>query len=568
MTAAGVHSMEQNILSLLKSAITNAVLDGFIIPSNDEFQNEYVPMHLNRLLYATGFTGSNGVAIVTLKKSAFFTDGRYLLQASQQLGDEFTILDMGEKSSCDWFDLGLKKGSVLGYDPMLHTKENLAYYEKLGDKYGFVLKPTANIVDQIWSRNEEQINAAFELDISYTGKQYLEKFQEVIAKMHSDATQLLLTNSDEVCWLLNIRGADIPYTPFLLGFALLNRNGTLQLFTDSRKVNFVQKNVEVLSLEKIESLLKNAERVQVDNSKTPVKFLQILGSKAISAKSPIEKLKACKNQVEIDGFRKAHILDGIALTKFIKWLESQDKITEIQAAEKLLEFRQESDLFVYPSFATISAYGANGSVIHYHPSKEHNTQIGKDTFYLLDSGGQYYCGTTDVTRTLHLGNPTTEQKKLFTLVLKGHINLAKAKFSKGITGSHLDAIARAPLWQEGLDFAHGTGHGVGHFLSVHEGPQRIGKGFTNAVALEPGMIVSNEPGYYENGKFGIRIESLLLVKESNHKNFLEFETLTMVPIQENLIDYSMLDKEQLQWLKNYHATVDSLIPKNFDIKPL
>ncbi|MDF3047984.1 MAG: putative peptidase [Candidatus Midichloriaceae bacterium] len=551
--------MDQSILSSLKSAIENASLDGFIIPSNDEFQNEYVPDHLNRLRYATGFTGSNGVAIITLKKSAFFTDGRYLLQASKQLSKEFTILDVGEKSSCDWFDLGLEKGAVLGYDPMLHTKDNLAYYGKLSSKYGFVLKPVANIVDQIWSRKEEQIKAAFELNIKYSGKDYLVKFQEVIAKIEDKATHLLLTNSDEVCWLLNIRGADTPYTPFLLSFALLSRNGALQLFTDPRKVKFTQKNVEVLGLEKIEYILKNAACVQVDNAKTPVKFLQILEGRALSAKSPVEQLKACKNPVEVDGFRKAHKLDGIALTKFIKWLEGQEQINEVQAAEKLLELRQESDLFVYPSFATISAYGANGSIIHYKPSSEQNAQIGKDNFYLLDSGGQYYCGTTDVTRTLHLGKPTAEQKRLFTLVLKGHIDLAKAKFSKGTTGVHLDALARAPLWQEGLDFAHSTGHGVGHFLSVHEGPQRIGKGLSGAVALEPGMIVSNEPGYYEDGKFGIRIESLMLVKESTHKNFLEFETLTMVPIQENLIDYGMLDNAQLEWLKNYHTTVEKLV---------
>lgn len=545
--------MDQNILTLLKTAITHAKLDGFVIPSTDEFQNEYVPNHLNRLKYITGFTGSNGVAIICQNTCAFFTDGRYLLQAKGQLGADYTVLDMGEKASCDWFNLGLKKGSVIGYDPMLHSKDNLAYYERLGAKYGFTMKPSANLVDTIWKREAGELKPAFRLDLKYAGLAYDKKCKQVLEKIDTKADGLLITNSDAICWLLNIRGADINYTPFLLSFAILKRDGTLQLFTDPLKIPFKLPGVTVLPIDDITKSLKKT--LQVDYTKTPIKFLQLLGKKAINARDPIELLKACKNKTEIEGFRQAHKEDGLALTKFLYWLYKTDKATEIEAGNKLLEFRQASKLFVYPSFATISAYGANASIIHYQASTTSNASIGNNNFYLLDSGGQYYCGTTDVTRTLHLGKPTKAQKRLFTLVLKGHINLAMAKFPKGTTGAHLDALARMPLWQEGLDFAHGTGHGVGHFLSVHEGPQRVSKSFTNAVPLEVGMVLSNEPGFYENGVLGIRIESLLLVKESASIGYLEFETLTLAPIQNNLIDYNLLDASHIDWIKAYNNKV-------------
>lgn len=542
--------MDQNILTFFKAAIKSAKLDGFVIPSTDEFQNEYVPDHLNRLKYITGFTGSNGVAIICQNTCAFFTDGRYLLQATKQLGSNYTVLDMGEKASCDWFNLGLKKGSVVGYDPMLHSKDNLAYYERLGAKYGFTMKPCENLVDSIWKRDSGELRPAFKLDLKYAGLAYKKKCERVLEKMDSKADGLLITSSDAICWLLNIRGADINYTPFLLSFAILKRDGTLQLFTDPRKISFKLPGVTVHPLDEITKALNKT--LQVDFAKTPVKFLQILGDKAINARDPIELLKACKNKTEIEGFRQAHKEDGLALTKFLYWLYKTGKTTEIEAGDKLLEFRKASELFVYPSFATISAYGANASIIHYQASPKSNAKIGSNNFYLLDSGGQYYCGTTDVTRTLHLGKPTKAQKRLFTLVLKGHINLAMAKFPKGTTGAHLDALARSPLWQEGLDFAHGTGHGVGHFLSVHEGPQRVSKSLTNAAPLEAGMVVSNEPGFYENGVLGIRIESLLLVKESASSGYLEFETLTLVPIQNNLIDYSLLDAGHIDWIRAYN----------------
>ncbi len=553
--------MSKIILKNLKAQIKSHKLAGFVIPSTDEFQNEYVPSSLNRLRYVTGFTGSNGVAIIGLNKSAFFTDGRYLLQAREQLDKSFQVLDIGAKASCDWFDIGLKKGDRLGYDPMLHSKDNLAYYEKLGKKYGFTMQAVPNLVDKIWQRDDIKAEHAYQLAIKYAGRSTADKIKQVLSRMDEKATHLLITNPDAICWLLNIRGADIEYTPFLLSFAILRRDGKIDLFTDPRKVGFKLQAVEVLELDKIytglEKLGKDKNtRVQLDAGRAPVKFLHLLGDKALLAPNPIELLKACKNATEIQGFRKAHELDGLALGRFIYWLyKNTGSITELEAAQKLLEFREECKQFVYPSFATISAYGSHASIIHYQPSSESDCRIGKSNFYLLDSGGQYYWGTTDVTRTMHLGKPSRRQKHLFTLVLKGHIRLAKAKFPKGTNGAHLDALARSALWQEGLDFAHGTGHGVGHFLSVHEGPHRISKSFASAVALEPGMIVSNEPGYYEDGKLGIRIESLLLVKEAKNRNYLEFETLTLAPIQHSLIDYKMLDKDEAAWLDNYQRKV-------------
>ncbi len=548
-----MEAMHSNILTSLKTAIKAAEIDAFVIPSNDEFQNEYVPDHLNRLKYITGFSGSNGVAIISTSRDVFFTDGRYLFEATKQLGNHYTVLDMGNKNSCDWFDLGLKKGSVLGYDPMLHSQTNLAYYERLGTKYGFTMKPCMNLVDIIWKRDPESIKPAFKLDIKHTGLDYADKCKLVIDKMDNKAEALLITTSDSICWLLNIRGADIEYTPFLLSFAILNRNGTVHLFTDPSKINFKLPKVTVHPLNELTEELNKP--TQVDFAKSPVKFLQILGDKSINGSNPIELLKACKNSTEIKGIRLAHLNDGVALTKFMYWLSKKASVTELEAADKLLELRQKSKLFVYPSFATISAYGPNASIIHYKPTKESDTLIGKDNFYLLDSGGQYFNGTTDVTRTLHLGKPTKKQKHLFTLVLKGHINLAGLRFPRGTTGAHLDAIARQALWQEGLDFAHGTGHGVGHFLSVHEGPQSISKSLSNRIPLESGMVLSNEPGFYENGRFGIRIESLLLVKESSHHGYLEFETLTLAPIQSNLIDYKLLNNAQLKWLTAYNKKV-------------
>lgn len=555
--------MPQNKIDTLRKTLKAGSINGFVIPSNDEFQSEYVPEHLNRLKFFTGFTGSNGVAIVTDKSAVFYTDGRYTLQAEKQLGKHYKILDMNKKESCDWFNIGLKKGDILGYDPHLHTHDNLAYYQKMADRYGFKLKAVKNLVDKMWfDKPKPAGDHTFELDIKYTGMSSADKIKAVIASMDKDAQHLFISMPESICWLLNIRGSDVLYTPFVLSYALLSRDGSVVLFTDPSKINFKIKKLSVKKLSDVGAHLKSIKgKVQMDTAKVAVSLIKAAGKNTVLAKDPIEKLKAIKNETEADGFRKCHITDGVAVTKFLYWLFNEaGSITEIDAEEKLLEFRKLGKDFVYHSFATISAYGANASVIHYKSSPKTNTKIGRDNFYLLDSGGQYYSGTTDVTRTVHLGKPTEAQKKHFTLVLQGHIRIAMAKFPTGTTGAHIDVLARGALWQQGLDYGHGTGHGVGHFLSVHEGPARISK--AAGPAIEPGMVLSNEPGFYVNGEFGIRIENLVICRKAKFDGFLEFENLTCIPIQTSLIKWDLLSSTEKEYVISYNKWVAKILAKH------
>jgi Xaa-Pro aminopeptidase len=555
--------MKKNFhLSALREKLEEKGIAGFIIPSNDEFQNEYVPSHLNRLKFITGFTGSNGVAIITKSKVVFFTDSRYLLQARKELDSEYSILNMYDKNSCNRLDLGLENGSILGYDPMLHTSVNLDYYKKLADKSNFKLKALENnLIDDIWQeRPEEEVNPAFEADVEFAGKSREDKINEVCQQI--DEEYLLITDSTTVCWLLNIRAYDIECTPILLANMILAKNGSGTLYCNPRKISLDIPRIRIKPLEDLKNdfktIILDRHSIQIDPRKVPVFFSgnPDYKDRLLFKDDPIDLMKACKNATEIDGFRKAHFQDGLAITKFLHLLfENWQNFNEAEAAEKLTEFRSSGEHFFSLSFPTISAYGPNGAIIHYKPDKRDCKKLHDDSFYLLDSGGQYLNGTTDVTRTMHFGNPTIEQKKHFTLVLKGYISLAKARFPQGTTGAQLDALARFHLWQYGLDYAHGTGHGVGHFLSVHEGPHKIGKGGSASQELLKGMIVSNEPGCYLENRYGIRIESLLLVVESDIPGFLEFETLTVVPIQYNLVDESMLSIEEKNRLLNYNMNV-------------
>ncbi len=577
-------------LPIFRKKLEENGISGFIIPSNDEFQNEYVPLYLNRLKFLTGFTGSNGVAIITKSQAALFTDGRYLLQAEKELGSEYKILDMYKNDSFNWFDEGLGKSGVLGYDPMLHTPDNLNYYRKLGEKFQFKLKAIENnLVDALrQDANEGSVKAAFELDLEFTGKPREDKIKKVCQKIDADADYLLITNSDAICWLLNIRGYDVEFTPFLLANMLLakngggknesgknegSKNGGSILYCDPRKLKFNLPNIEIKPLEELktdfQNLLKNQYKIQIDPKKVAAWFSENHDYKEgiLFKNDPIDIMKACKNSTEIAGFREAHLQDGIALAKFLCWLlENWQNLDETGAAAKLLEFRSKGKHFVSPSFHTISAYGANGAIIHYNSEENNAKALSNDNLYLLDSGGQYLNGTTDVTRTVHFGKPTTQQKKHFTLVLKGHIALAKARFPAGTTGEALDVLARSALWQYGLDYAHGTGHGVGHFLSVHEGPQRIGKARSESQQLLKGMILSNEPGYYLENNYGIRIENLMLVVESSIPGFLEFETLTLLPIQRDLVDDAMLTEDEKEWLDNYNKNTIHKLGEFLDTK--
>lgn len=562
----------QKKINVLRELLLRKKIDGYIIPSTDEFQNEYTPLHLKRLQFLTGFTGSNGIAIITLKKAAFFTDGRYTLQAKGELDKEFEILDIVPNAIENWLTQVFKKGGFLAYDPMLHSHDNIKVFERIAQKCGFKVKALdGNLVDRINSDNQQsQTATAFELPVKYTGESYKHKIKRLIEKLHPKADFLLLTNPDAISWLLNIRSNQIPFTPLLLAYLLISRKGDILLFTDVI-LNPQIKTQPLHDLKgALKEVIKNGATIQLDPDKTPVWFSKNIPASLVIYQPDIcEKLKAIKNQTEIKGFKDCHLYDGLAVSKFLYWLfkNKNKKITEIMAAKKLLELRQQNKFFQYPSFESISAYGENGAIMHYNANEKSNKIIGTTNLYLIDSGGQYLNGTTDITRTVFLGKkPTSELKHKFTLVLKGHIAIAMARFPKGTTGLHLDAIARYHLWQEGCDYAHGTGHGVGHFLSVHEGPQRIGKTLNCNIALEEGMILSNEPGFYREGRYGIRIENLLLVKKSVFKDFLEFETLTYVPIQGSLIASSILSKAEIEWINTYNMLVYHKLKPYLNIK--
>ena len=545
-----------NKITELRNQFDTYGITAYVIPSNDEFLNEYVPRQFRRLEYITGFTGSNGIAIITKDKLAFYTDGRYLLQAQQELDSDFSVLDMYERKSCEWFDIGLNNGDILGYDPMLHSKKNLEYYEKLTKQYNYQLKPVPNLVDKIWqNRPASGTKKAFNLGVEFSGRSSTDKIADITSQLQAD--YLLLCNPDSICWLLNIRAHDIEYTPVLLSYLMLSKSGAITLFSDPSKTSDIQAEVKPWNSAQdfFTKLLKEGKSIQVDPAKTPVWFTSHQ-TQLVLATDPCELPKAKKNAVEIQGMRDCHETDGKAVTNFLKWLKEnyQSGVDEIKAAEKLLEFRKQGEHFVEPSFESISAFAENAAVIHYRATPKTNKQITGDNLYLIDSGGQYLTGTTDITRTICLGSPKREHIENYTLVLKGHIAIASAIFPVGTTGAQLDALARQYLWRFGRNYMHGTGHGVGHFLSVHEGPQGISK--LNTTVLEPDMIISNEPGYYKEGEYGIRLENLVLVKQSSFKGFLELETITLVPFEDALIDLSMLETHEKKWLRNYSSLVN------------
>lgn len=563
----------QKHIEHLRSLYSKYAIDAYVIPSSDEFQNEYPPQKLNRLLWITGFSYSNGVLIISKDTNIFFTDARYLLQAKEEIGKYCEILDMYKPGACKIIGDVLNGGS-LGYDPMLHTIDNLKYYETLASRYNFSMKRIdTNLVDIIrcaGSNENIQENSDITIfGIEYAGESHLDKLNKLTAKVETSLDYIFVTRLDSICWLLNIRGNAVPYTPFPLAYLLLGtKENTLTLFVDDitkaklALLPIFGDNLTILHISQIQSefskLLESGAKIQLDPSDAASLFLQNT-NKCIIKEDPIQLMKAVKNEVEIDGFKKAHLYEGIAVTEFLAWISSNPGISEFEASQKLLEFRAQNKEFLYPSFETISAYGKNAAIVHYKPSLENSSIIEESGLYLVDSGGQYYFGTTDVTRTICIGKPQDEHKVMFTLVLKGHIRLARAVFPENTRGSQLDSLARFDLWQHGCNYRHGTGHGVGHFLSVHEGPQSISSGKKIDVALQAGMVLSNEPGFYKDGEYGIRIENMLLVIPSKHTGYLEFQNLTAVPIAYDLVDFNMLEQYEKEWLQNYNKTVYNLI---------
>jgi len=558
-------------LDALRSVLQAHDLHGFLVPRADEHLGEYVPACAERLAWLTGFTGSAGLAIVLPDRAALFTDGRYTLQAAQQtesaLWEPHHII---EEPPPAWLAAQVPAGARIGYDPWLISEDSLDRFTAAGLT---LVAVTENPVDAVWAdRPPPPVAPAVPHALAFAGRSATEKraeLAEVLGKAKLDAAAL--TDPASIAWLLNIRGDDVPFTPFALGFAVLHADRRVELFMDPAKLpaatrDWLGPEVTPLARTELPAALARlgGRRVLVDRAASPAWFaatLRAAGAEVVAAPDPCLLPKACKNTVEQEGARRAQARDAVALCRFLHWLSGRaGQETELSAAARLLAFRAELPEFRGESFPAISGAGEHGAVIHYRVTPETDRPIHPDEVFLIDSGGQYPDGTTDVTRTIWTGPgaPPAELCDRFTRVLKGHIALATLRFPRGVAGPHLDAFARRALWQVGLDYDHGTGHGVGSFLSVHEGPA----GFSRAarpVALAPGMILSNEPGYYLSGAYGIRLENLLLVREAvlpgAGKPFLEFETLTLAPFDRRLIDPALLTDEEVAWLDTYHACV-------------
>ena len=543
----------------LKKIFKNEKIDGYIIPKNDEFFGEYIPEHNDRLKYISEFTGSYGFALILNNKNYLFVDGRYTLQANKQSGKFFKIKTIPAELPKDVLK---NKKLKIGFDPKLFTKKSLDFFfGKTGCKYIPLYK---NLVDKIWIRKKNSIKKKFyTLPPVSIGENYKLKINKIFFNLkRSGAHFQFITACENNAWLLNIRGNDSKYTPIPNSYILIDINKNIKFFCDLKKISssFKKKfnKVKFININYISTTLSNIckKKFILDKNTCSQYFENIIlkNNKILNQQDPIYFLKAIKAKKEIENSKKAHIYDGAALTKYLFWLKNnflKKKITEISAEKKLFNFRKQNKSFNFLSFPTISGTGPNGAIIHYKATKKSNRRLKKGDIYLVDSGGQYNYGTTDVTRTISLQNSNKRIKNIFTRVLKGHIAVASFDLKKDTSGSIIDVKARKYLKEINLDYAHGTGHGVGYFLNVHEGPHAISRG--NTVNFKKGMIVSNEPGYYEKNNFGIRIENLVYVKNSKQKNY--FENLTMVPIDKDLIELKILSKNEKNWLNNYHKKV-------------
>ena len=552
-----------NKLKKLRKYFKTHNLDGYIVPKNDEFFGEYVDERNDRLYYISSFSGSAGYALILKKKSYLFIDGRYTLQAKKESDKNFKIIEI-HRSKPSKILLKIHKKLKIGFDPKLFSEANLISNFKTKNTSLIPIKQ--NLIDKIWlNRPKATIKEFFVLNSKYTGKNYRNKLNLVskILKKRK-INKLLITAPENLAWLLNIRGKDSKYSPLPNCHAILDDKKKITLIVNKNKINNkfklhfknILKYINPLYITKYFDSLNRNEFFLIDKFSCSFFYKKLIAKKFKydEKNDTIYILKAKKNNVEISNSVKSHILDGAALTKFIYWVKNnvnKFKITELSAKRKLEKFRKKNSSYQFPSFNTISGSGPNGAIVHYKANNKTNRLIKKNDIYLCDSGGQYHYGTTDVTRTLCFSKQSQKIKNIFTKVLKGHIGVVTYNLNKNTTDKHLDAVARAPLKKMGLDYAHGTGHGVGYFLNVHEGPQAISK--FNHIKLEEGMIVSNEPGYYEADKFGIRIENLLYTKKI--KNRLKFENLTLAPIEKDLINFKLLDNKEKKYLNEYHKKV-------------
>ncbi len=564
----------------LRAALGRLRLDGFIVPRADEHLNEYIPASADRLRWLTGFTGSAGLAIVLADRAAFFTDGRYQLQAAAEVdGRVFTLRHSIEAPAEAWLREVLGKGQRIGYDPWLHSEEGLARLTAAATAAGASLVPvTPNPVDAVWQGRPAAPAAPPEIHpAAFAGEAAAEKrlrIGEAVAK--AGAAAAVLTAPESIAWLLNIRGADVPYNPVTLANAVVHDDGRVALFIDPARIdgpmrahlgNGVTVEAPAALAPALDGLGARKAAVLVDPRSAPswvAARLREAGARVIAEADPVSLPKACKNAVEQAGARAAHLRDAAAIARFLAWFDREapkGTLTELAAGEALLGFRARGDHFRGESFPAITGAGPNGAIIHYRATEETNRTIAGGDVFLLDSGAQYRDGTTDITRTMLVGKPPASWEEIadrFTRVLKGHIAIATLRFPKGVAGPHIEAQARRALWDIGLDYDHGTGHGVGSYLSVHEGPTGLSRA-ARPIPLAPGMILSNEPGFYAPGRYGIRLENLVLVREEAiagaTKPFLGFETLTLAPFDRRLILPGLLTEAERSWLDAYHARV-------------
>lgn len=563
--------------ALLRSELTRLGLDGFLIPRADAHQGEYVPPHDCRLQWLTGFTGSAGVAAVLGDKAAIFVDGRYTIQVREQVDmDVFPAQHLINEPVSEWLATRLQPGQKLGIDAMLHTVREVRRLREVCQEAGAELVTLeTNPVDSVWQdRPEPPLGQVSLYPVELAGKASQDKIAEIQSALgEKKADACVLTQPDSIAWLFNIRGSDVTHTPLPLSFATVPSSGKPSLFIDGRKLsNSVRDSLSELTdlaepgdfKSGLAALGEAGSRVMIDPALAGIGIADAItgaGGTLVEAQDPVLLPKAVKNETELKGAREAHLRDAAAYVNFLCWFDEEAPkggLDEISVAEKLEEFRRETGQLKDISFDTISGAGPNGAICHYRVSRTSNLQIPVGKPFLIDSGGQYEDGTTDITRTLAVGEVSAEMKRHFTLVLKGHIAISTARFPEGTTGAQLDTLARIDLWKAGLDFDHGTGHGVGAYLGVHEGPQRIAK--TGTVPLKPGMILSNEPGYYPAGEYGIRLENLEIVTEARdvaggERAMLGFETITLVPMDLRLVDVSLLTAAERDWLNRYHARV-------------
>lgn len=570
-----MHPQTSQRIEQLRLWLAQQNFDALIIPHEDEFLGEYIPEHNERLLWATGFTGSAGAAVITQDKAAIFVDGRYTVQVRKQVpADVFEYRHLHEEPLLEWIKDTLETNAKVAIDARMHTAQWLKNATATVDDYVTLEVINSNPIDLIWAdRPNVKVSDVRLMELELVGQSSADKRREIaqeVTKKNADAA--LLTQLDSICWLLNIRGLDVSRLPVLLSHAIIHADESVDFFLDPTRLptNFIEhvgQGVRVHKPEALESTLQSlsGQKVLVDSATSNAWMSLVLadaGAELIEAADPCLLPKAAKNETEKAGMKACHIRDGAAMVKFLTWfdaeVESGTLHNEAVLADKLQAFREEDETLADLSFDTISAAAGNAAMCHYnHENQPEPGQLQMNSLYLVDSGGQYPDGTTDITRTLPVGTPRDEIKQQFTLVLKGHIGLASARFPKGTCGHQLDILARQHLWAQGYDYDHGTGHGVGHFLSVHEGPQGISKK-VNTVALLPGMVLSNEPGYYRADEFGIRIENLELVVEIETKgdfSVLGFESLTRCPIDKRLINVDMLNRPELTWLNEYHQKV-------------